>query len=188
MGDITLYAHWTENPWSDWVEPSQVPSGNITTESKTQYRYQDKIYSAWSDWSAWTFDRESTNELKRENQATLHYWYYDLCQNCGRHSPFTTCWDCRHSIGQNWRVAWFEISKNQGGQFGNSGKVFIGTSQYNRWFYWTDDNGNGDSRTGYQYSTRTYTWGAWSGWSDTPVTGSSTRNVQTKIVYRYRTK
>ena len=182
----TLYAQWTEHEWSEWVTEDQLPSGTIQKESKQQYRYQDKVYSEWSDWGPWTLSPESTGELKKQHQSTVYYWYYDLCQNCGKHSPFTTCWDCGHSIGANWQVAWFDISKNEGGQFGNSGKVFIGTNEYNRWFFWTDDNGNGDERTGYQYATRTYTWGNWSEWSDTYVISSTTRNVDGRYVYRYK--
>lgn len=182
----TLYAQWTEHEWSDWVTEDQLPSGTIQKDSKQQYRYQDKVYSAWSDWGPRTETRESTSELKKEQQITEYYWYYDLCQNCGRHSPYTVCWDCGYSIGANWRVTWLDISKSQGGQFGNTDKVFTGTSQYDRWFYWTDDNGNGDSRTVYQYATRTYTWGSWSEWSDAYVSSSSTRNVDSRYVYRYK--
>ena len=181
----TLYAHWTENEWSEWVTEDQLPSGTIQKESKQQYRYQDKIYSSWSDWGPRTETRESTGELKKEQQLTEHYWYYDLCQNCGRHSPYTVCWDCGHNIGANWRVTWLDTSRNEGGQFGDSDKIFTMTDE-GRWFYWTDDNGNGDSRTVYQYATRTYSWSNWSGWSDAIVAASTTRNVDTRYVFRYK--
>ena len=185
MGDITLYAHWTEHEWSAWVTEDKLPSGEIIKESKRQYRYQDKVYSSWSDWGPRTETRESTGELKKEQQLTEHYWYYDLCQKCGRHSPYTVCWDCGHNIGANWRVAWLDTSRNEGGQFGDSDKIFTMTDD-GRWFYWTDDNGNGDSRTVYQYATRTYAWSDWSEWSDVNVAASTTRNVDSRYVFRYK--
>lgn len=185
MGDITLYAHWTEHEWSAWVTEDELPTGTIMQESKQQYRYQDKVYSSWSAWGPRTQTRESTGELKKEQQLTEHYWYYDLCQNCGRHSPYTVCWDCGHNIGANWRVTWLDTSRNEGGQFGDSDKIFTMTEE-GRWFYWTDDNGNGDSRIVYQYSTRTYAWSNWSEWSDVNVAASTTRNVESRYVYRYK--
>lgn len=163
----------------------QLPSGTMQKETKQQYRYQDKTYSEWSDWGPRTESRESTGELKKERQLTEHYWYYDLCQNCGRHSPYTVCWDCGHNIGANWRVTWLDTSRNEGGQFGNSDKIFTMTDD-GRWFYWTDDNGNGDSRTVYQYATRTSAWSNWSGWIDNYVAASATRNVDSRYVYRYK--
>lgn len=45
--NITLYAHWKENPimpgLDDWVEESQVPAGTTIVARKTQYIYQDYL-------------------------------------------------------------------------------------------------------------------------------------------------
>jgi len=198
MGDITLYAHWTENPWSDWVEPSQVPSGNVTTESKTQYRYQDASYGGWSGWSEWTTDRQSTSDVKKEESATVWRWYRFICPHCGAHMHvsnkcYTWAGGCGNSIGSsNVAVTWLNVSSGSGTQDWNgTGRVCYGSDTRNRWFYWVDSSQgypNGMSAIGYRYATRSKNWGAWSGWSDTAVAGSSTRNVQTRTVYRYRVK
>ncbi|MGN0546057.1 MAG: InlB B-repeat-containing protein [Acutalibacteraceae bacterium] len=61
--NITLYAHWTENPESAWVLEEDVPSNAIITGTKTQYRYQDKEYKkgqSSSEIPGWTLYNKNT--------------------------------------------------------------------------------------------------------------------------------
>lgn len=194
----TLYAHWTENPWSNWVEASELPSGDILTESKTQYRYQDANYSGWSGWSGWDENRQSTSELKEEESATVWYWYRYVCPNCGAHMHvynkcYTWAGGCGSTIGStNYQVCWLTTPPGSGTQdWEGTGRIMLGSGTRDRWFYWVDSSQgypNGKSTTGYRYRTRTKSWGSWSGWSDNAVSGSTTRNVQTRTVYRYKMK
>ena len=198
MGDIALYAHWTDKSWSGWVEASQLPSGNILTEKKTQYRYQDASYGGWSAWSGWDITRQGTSDVKKEESATVWYWYRFVCPYCGAHMHV---WDkchtwaggCGKRIGsENYNVLWSTMPPSAGIQnWEGTGRIMDGGTPKSRWFFWKDASQgypNGRSETGYRYATRTKSWGAWTSWSDTAVTGSSTRNVQTRTVYRYKVK
>jgi len=197
MGDITLYARW-QKKWSDWVEARQLPTGKITTTSKTQYRYQDASYGGWSGWSEWTTDRQSTSDVKKEESATVWRWYRFVCPHCGAHMHvwdkcYTWAGGCGNSIGSaNAAITWLNVSSGSGIQNWNgTGRICYGSDTRNRWFYWVDSSQgypNGLSATGYRYATRTKNWGPWSVWSDTEVSESSTRNVQTRIMYKYRIK
>ena len=194
----TLYAHWIENAWSDWVEASALPGGDILTESKTQYRYQDANYSDWSDWSGWDENRQSTSELKQEDSATVWFWYRYVCPNCGKAMHvYDKCYSfadgCNSYIGSgNLQCCWLPVSSSGGTQnWLGTGRVMYGSNSYDRWFYWVDSSQgypNGRSTTGYRYRTRTKSWGSWSGWTDTAVSASTTRNVETRTVYRYKVK
>ncbi|MBR7188999.1 MAG: hypothetical protein IKD53_10645, partial [Clostridia bacterium] len=166
-------------------------------ESKTQYRYQDASYSAWSSWSAWTITRESTSELKKEESATVYYWYRYVCPHCGvdmhvYDKCYTWAGGCGNSIGSsNAQVTWLTTTPSQGTQnWLGTGRIMTGSASNNRWFLWTDSGNypNGCSETGYRYATRTKSWGTWSSWSDTVATASGSRNVETRTVYRYKVK
>lgn len=196
--DMTLYAHWAPNEWSEWMEAGSLPEGDILTESKTQYRYQDSNYSGWSDWSGWDENRQSTSELKEEDSTTVWYWYRFVCPHCGKamhvsNQCYTWAEGCGNSIGSsNAQACWLPVSSSSGTQnWLGTGKIMYGSNAYDRWFYWTDSSQgypNGKSTTGYRYRTRTKSWGSWSEWMDTAVTSSSTRNVETRTLYRYKSK
>lgn len=194
--DMTVYAHWSENSVSDWVEASQVPSNATVVETKTQYRYSDLSYSDWSGWSGWDINRQETSDLKKEESATVWYWYRFVCPHCGAHMHV---WDkchtwaggCGNFIGSDrFQVIWLTTPPSGGVQnWEGTGRIMLGNSSRDRWFFWVDASQgypNGDSRTGYRYATRTKSWGSWSAWSDSYVSSSDTRQVETRTMCRYR--
>lgn len=193
--DIETNDEVTSNVVSGWVELSQVPTGMSIVETKTQYQYSDAIYSEWSGWSGWDINRQTTDDLKKEDSATVWYWYRFVCPHCGAHMHvwnkcYTWAGGCGNFIGsENWNVIWLTTGPNGGVQnWEGTGRIMLGNSSRDRWFYWIDASQgypNGRSETGYRYATRTKSWGPWSDWSDTIYTASETRRVQTRTMCRY---
>ena len=91
--DVTLYAHWTDNPTSDWVLESEVPEGAKTVSEKWTYDYTDyktsesktmtgytlydtkengwNSYGSWSSWST----TKATKSDSRDVQTKTQYFY-----------------------------------------------------------------------------------------------------------------
>ena len=204
----TLYAQWTANAYSGWVTESSVPSNARIVDSKTQYQYRDTtyttVYSDWSGWSDWTITRESTSDLKKEESATVYGWYWFQCPNCGRHWHVYSglAIDCSKTWGPgdgcggdniqstDHHIVWSTTPWSSGtSNWYGTGRTCLDTGAYTRMFAWTD---GGSARTGYRYATRTSSQkanvGAWSAWSDTVYTASSTREVATRKLVRYQLK
>ena len=59
--NITLYAHWTKNPTSDWVLESALPEGASVVDQKWTYDLTSKTSSSSSSMSGWTkYDTKRT--------------------------------------------------------------------------------------------------------------------------------
>lgn len=59
--NVTLYAHWTKNPTSDWVLESTLPEGASVVEQKWTYDLTSKTSSSSSSMSGWTkYDTKRT--------------------------------------------------------------------------------------------------------------------------------
>lgn len=59
--NITLYAHWTKNPTSDWVLESTLPKGASVVDQKWTYDLTSKTSSSSSSMSGWTkYDTKRT--------------------------------------------------------------------------------------------------------------------------------
>lgn len=185
--------------WSDWSTGAVSNSNSREVESKNQYRYRDisytTAYSAWGGWSDWSPDYVASNDTTDVQTATIYGYYYFNCPNCGKrwHGWNFNCfaWDggCGTYVPEyNWHQMWSDVSWSQAGF-----QEFHGTGKYvtyyfgDRWFKWND---NGQPRTGYRYRTRASyqekSYGAWSSWSDSSYSNSSSREVETRTVYRFR--
>ena len=205
---LTLYARWTENAYSDWVTEDSVPAGARIVDTKTQYRYRDTtystVYSSWSAWGDWTTTRETTSDLKKEEAATVYGWYWFQCPNCGAHWHVWSglAIDCSPTWGPgggcgndniqstDGHIVWNTTPWSSGtSNWCGTGKICLGSDIKTRMFAWTD---GGSAREGYRYATRTSSQqasvGAWSSWSDTAVSSSSTREVETRRLVRYQAK
>ena len=203
-----LYAYWTENAYSNWVTEDSVPTEARIVDTKTQYRYRDTtystVYSPWSAWSDWTTTRETTSDLKKEEVATVYGWYWFQCPNCGAHWHV---WrglaiDCSPTWGPGGgcgndniqstddHIVWNTTPWSSGtANLCGTGKICLGSDIMTRMFAWTD---GGSATEGYRYATRTSSQqanvGAWSSWSDTAVSSSGTREVETRRLVRYQAK
>lgn len=120
-------------------------------------------YSAWSEWSDWTFERQDTNALVKEESRTVWSYYYYQCPSCGRHTPqygkYCNFWN--KGCGSvkipdsSWHAVYSTIPHEKAvyGWDGNNwyylelegiGVVFRRTEEY-----------GGGVKTQYRYSTRT---------------------------------
>lgn len=219
--DITVYAWWSENTWSDWTSslPEGVDDTNYFTESKEQSRYRDKqtttstnaslsgwtrtgsstSYGSWGSWSDWTVNSVGGSDTREVRTAQVYGYYYFRCPNCGAHSHdayhcYTWNDGCGYSGNLTWAQMWSTTSWNSAGLVDPHGtsKPYTDNLGGGRWYKYPE---SGSPKTGYSYRDRsktiTYTyerWGDWSAWSDTIYSGSGTRQVETRTVYRYRLK
>jgi len=193
----TTYTWSNYGAWSGWSTSAVSASNSRQVETKTQYSYRDiwitQEYTAWSAWSGWSTTRQSTDALKVEESRTVYGYYYFRCPNCGAHMHgWGTCWTWAGGCGRatnkgDWIAIWSTVPWNQANL-----QEWKGTGKYYTYingelvFKWTD----GGTRTEYRYATRSLqnvtNYGSWIGWTDTAVYPSSSREVQTRTVYRYR--
>ena len=198
--DISYY--WGNyGTWSAWSTASVSSNDSRKVETKTQYRYRDVSYSTdyteWGNWSDWSFTRQSTNNLKKEESRNTWGYYYYKCPNCGAHMHGYgngTCHTWAGGCGANiprdtWHQFYFPYSWDSAGikDWYGTGKYYVVIDRQ-RYFMWSD----GGSRTQYRYATRNTkqvkSYGDWSAWGDNAYSSSSTREVQTRTVYRYCTR
>lgn len=193
----TIYAHWTEKPWStDWVDPNEVPSNARIVSTKTQYRYRDQYasYSDWSEWGLWKETRQSITDanLMEEQTATKRKWWAAECKKCGRHNPYwgkdssgniRKCASCKAQMtSSNTNHVCYYTDDTSGSTIDGreNGRYYDGK------LYWLTS----DKPTCYRYRTRTvtYPWGNWTDWNDNYVSASDTRQVETRTRVRYQYK
>lgn len=193
----TVYAHWTEKPWStDWVAPSEVPSNARIISTKAQYRYRDQYasYSTWSEWGLWKDTKQSISDtsLMEEQTATKRKWWAAQCKKCGRNNPYwgkdsngntRKCASCKAQLtSDNTKHVCYYSDDTSGSSIDGraNGRYYDGKP------YWLTS----DTTKCYRYRTRTvtYPWGNWSDWNDNYISASSTREVETRTRVRYQFK
>lgn len=195
--------YWSDyGAWSDWSTTAVSGSDSKKVETKKQYRYRDISYSteytSWSNWSDWSFSRQSTSDLRKEESRTVWGYYYFQCPRCGAHMHGwgincpTWAGGCGTYIPEGaWKQFFLPVSWESAGF-----RDWHGTGKYyaiidgQRYFKWNDANGG--TRTQYRYATRSTNqvanYSNWSSWSDTAYSTSSTRQVETRTLYRYCTR
>ncbi len=167
----------------------------------------DTSYGNWSSWSTTSATGSST--LQVETRVTYRYYYY-TCTNCGkRHPVYNTNCSCGKKIPDNFTCTWstvaYKDSNYTSGTYnGNSKSYTYSLGDGAQWFFSTGNKN--DTAVGTkdldssaivirrEYRSRAiiktniynwYKWSSWSNWSDTKYTASSTREVQTRTMYRY---
>ncbi len=183
---VSVKPEWNE--WTAWSGDPVEQTDDMEVETRTEYRYRDITYSAWSKWGAWTKTRQSVTDadIKQEASAKVYGWYYYLCPYCGNHNRYyTTCSSCGKTVGRD--NTWHAYSTDQPWTSGVQGQSYTETYYgYGLLWSWSDSTGQSQIGTGYRYRTRTRTVSDWSAWSDTAVTASDTREVETRTACRYR--
>lgn len=117
--NITLYAHWTKNPTSDWVLESALPEGASVVDQKWTYDLTSKTSSSSSSMSGWTkYDTKRTGwggtqgpvysnpsngsrnvwSEQYETSRTHHYVYYHYAN-----SAFTSFSYAQSNTYRNYR-------------------------------------------------------------------------------------
>lgn len=203
--DIT-YSWGGYGPWSGWSTTPVFESESRKVDIKTEYRYRNISYSTeyttWSSWGDWSFERQSTSDLMKEDSRTVWSYYRYVCPRCGAYMHGNNCYKwaggrCSNTPAIDYSYCqqiWSEISPDAVGysDFHGTGDFAV-TLNGETWYV---DNGtnwseryNFNSDTQYRYATRT-TYpvpipGNWSNWGDTYYSNSSSREVRTRTVYRY---
>lgn len=179
----TLYAHWSENVWSDWVDAdsTSIPRGAKTVDTRTVYSYQDKTtasnttgvtpdgytyshkeedggsysYGSWSDWSLSTIEITENSILEFETKTEYGYGRYT--HSCGH--GITALKGCECGNVGKFEEQWLDepLTMTSSAVSGNP-KI----KQYGRWFVVTDYRTKknyydyGGTRT--MYKSRSKTW------------------------------
>lgn len=112
MDGWTLYdtkSTWGEwGGWSDWSTGSVNSNDSTKVETKTQYRYSDKItttstsssldgwtqydsstsWSDWGSWSSWSTNTASASDSRQVETAQRYRYYSFSCSQCGARIPY----------------------------------------------------------------------------------------------------
>lgn len=207
---------WSD--WSDWSETKAESSDNTKVETKTQYRYSDKktttstssslsgwtqtgskvTYGNWGGWSEWITSPIGSSDTRNVESAHVYGYYYFRCPNCGAHMHvYTQCYTWANGCGAysmtsgNWVQMYTTTSYANAGlyNFHGTGKYATDSLGGGRWFRWDQE------ATGYRYRDRSktttysyYKWDDWSNWSDSSYTASDNKKVESRTVYRVKTK
>lgn len=187
---------WSE--WSGWQEAPVQSSSNRQVESKTQYSYRtisnETVYSAWGSWSDWTYLYDAapkeTDLLQVETGKMYEYCRW-VCTSCGAYPrDADVCPNCRK------REAWlanfvFRSTPYSDVSFTKKGIYLYGYVEgeiLSIGESYIDDDPWSVYRCRERSSRQEKVYSDWSSYEDTVYTSSSSREVRTRELYRYRDK
>jgi len=169
VSDITLYAHWTENPLSDWVTASSIPSDAQIVNTKWKYRESKTSSSSslsgytpngsdwkWSDygsWSSWSRSSVSSSDSRQVDTKTVddsyyktQYVYFHYCKSGGYYANYAASGCTRHEYLLD------SLSLPQTGKTTNGSIPYYGDGHTcscgcNKWFKGVAGNCSGTTET-----------------------------------------
>jgi len=176
----------------------------------TRYDSTSK-WSSYGNWSNWSTTAVSGSDSCQVQSRNAYLYYYHTCIRCGARMPSTRCipseGGCGAAIHENRGdniEFWDTIPYSQA-------SIISGSNVETLRYIDSDENGRGYAviskflipppggepytapQTQFRYRTRSlittyyyYKWSDWSSWSDNVADASDEKNVQTRIVYRYR--
>lgn len=199
----TTYSWSDYGAWSDWSTTAVSASDSRKVESQKQYRYRSKSttqqYTAWSDWSGWSTSAVSASDYRQVETRTVtdraaytnyRYWIYRSSNGYGYGTK-------GYQSGQGACTRYDEINLSYAlplnnaslGLYGPYDSSMFSHSYDSLWFFGEATSVPAQTHVEYRYRTRSLQnvtdYGSWSGWSANAVSSSSTRDVQTRTVYRY---
>ncbi len=199
----TTYSWSDYGAWSDWSTTAVSASDSRKVESQKQYRYRSKSttqqYTAWSDWSGWSTSAVSASDYRQVETRTVtdraaytnyRYWIYRSSNGYGYGTK-------GYQSGQGACTRYDEINLSYAlplnnaslGLYGPYDSSMFSHSYDSLWFFGEATSVPAQTHVEYRYRTRSLqnvtNYGDWSGWSANAVSSSSTRDVQTRTVYRY---
>lgn len=174
--NVTLYAHWTKNPTSDWVLESALPEGASIVDQKWTYDLTSKTSSSSSSMSGWTkYDTKRTGwggtqgpvysnpsngsrnvwSEQYETSSTPHYNYYRYAaqEYGGQSSPG---WQ---NDKQNAYYYTTDSELQYGGESSSSGVTVSWYKMWNGSKYFAVYKCGTGYNTGGTYVTYTHTYG-----------------------------
>ena len=203
--DKTPVTVWGD--WSDWSTDAVEADETTEVETITQYRSRsissNTVYSAWSNWISNGATPINTTDL-REVQTVAHaaqtktvytydhYKYYNTSKSAWYYSYADTSSNSWSSQGK-WEYAESDTPYTQYSWASSSGYDGWKDSSSTPWFHQSTTQVTVVAAyTEYQYRTRTVgqetTYGEWTDWSETPVAATDDLAMETRVLYRYRTK
>ena len=198
----TSWGDW--GSWSSWQTDSVNTNDSRQVETKTQYRYRDisysTQYSSWGSWSGWQDSYVGADNYTDVETRTAYHYYYYLCPHCGVHMyQYTTCFTWAGGCGGNipssaYHTLRSSIPYSSTYNFHGTGVNCADNTDQGRAFAFTSSGSQYYVApiTQYRYRTRTSSqvanYGNWSSWGDTAYSNSSSREVQTRTMYKYRTR
>ena len=193
----TTYSWSDYGPWSSWQTSSVSSSDSRKVETKTQYSYRTKSTSQQSSsWSGWQDSPVSANAMRKVETRTVYMYCYFQCAYCGNHwhgygfPCYTWGGGCGRGTIQesSYHEVWGTTPQSQMNwqDWHGTGHTY---AYYNGERVFRNINSPNASKTQYRYATITIsdvtTYSDWSSYSDTYQSSSSTKEVQTRTVYRY---
>lgn len=194
----------TWSSWSGWSEAN--PGSNTSTrevEKKTQYRYKTAstsqqwgAYGAWSDWSETAVSETDSRdvETKQDTKTTTTYkykysrWLYTRTDGVTG-SSYAEYYGTYYKSNGRWQTKTTTSPLKKAGTSGGHQRYNSTTDSW-----WNEEKipvNTSTTVTLYRYRTRSLenvtNWSNWSSWQDASVASSSTCQVETRTVYRYRT-
>lgn len=207
------WSDWTTStpPSGDYdvEKKTQYRYRNKETTSSTAYPLDDwtmvnsdSYYTDWGDWSGWSASAVSESDTRQVetkwveptyrtlyNYNRYNEYNYATAGRRGWNGPAVGWWGghyCQYYEEYGWTASPLAYTGSDSG-YNIYEKVW-----YNEW---TTQEQLTAGYTEYRYRDRslitTYyyeRWEAWSDWSSSAVSSSSDRQVETRTVYRYRTK
>lgn len=210
------YSEWGK--WSPWRKDIIYEDELTEVESKQQYRYRDMEtvetteYSGWSPWQNNYIEEREDREIKTRTVVTgTQYLMGHYCENTGNHfTSYTNNTDNSvfnkkcfyHELGWFSDLSQFRKKSPNASSYwdyesGDTTYAYYpdGSSMYRcsstcYIFYILDTEDV--KETQYRYRTVTtsydYYWGEWSDWSDNAVEERSSREIETRTMYRSRSR
>ena len=167
-------------------------------------------YGSWGSWSGWSTTAKTGTDVMQVESKTVYRYYYYACKSCGNRQPYwdTACWKCGKHVDDSVRGYYWTTTAYSASKSSNVDGVKRKTTSVKGSEVWFFSSGNLNHtnvgrkdaagtatviQKGYRTRTRTKTttysfwkWGDYSPWSDTVITATDTRQVETRKVYRYR--
>lgn len=188
--------------WSGWSTTAQSETELIKVEKQTWYSYRDKIIKEeqyWGDWSDWQNDSvegSATREVQTQVISATYktqYNYSRYLSSDGWGGPWVGTWSghyCHIYRERGWSDNPLGVSESQWSN-GTQFNVYGDGGQF--WYNETTRQVEvTPAYTQYKYrdlkTSVTESWGSWTEYSSTSVSGSSTREVRTQDYYRSATR
>jgi|GEM_PF-2331552 len=214
VNDSNTWSDWTTEYRSD-IPSSHIESktqyryrdkDTITSSSSSLSGWTpyDTVQSGWGSWSSWQNSSVSSSSSRQVETRYIEptyktvYVYFHYCNSRG------TYWaNCVYDQATIYHETTFDSRlTNASSNTVGSGTYYTASSGCpngcTKWYVGTDYTGANATRTvqatpgytQYRYRDATYTyyfyqWGNWSSWSDSYVSSSDSREVQTRTMYRY---
>ena len=209
----TLWSDYGD--WSSWSTTAVSRSDSREVETKTQYRSRsiyyessstpinrsgyelistDVSYGSWSSWSTTPVSASSTRDVQTQTvQIGTRYRMGHYCTGNVEGARYLT-WPTNQSSNEifNKHCVYHELgSFDSLSSFTQQDGGYRGERCSNTCYLWYIMSTQGVYETQYRYRSIQYTYryryyGDWSSWTDGSQSGSSSKEVQTRTMYRYR--